>query len=52
MYDEFKLLVLDSGIELVCDCGFESFLDLEVNVEGVVSEFNGKRQVEVLKIYS
>ena len=51
LYDDVKLLVLESGVGLVCTCGFKNFLDLEVEVEGVISEFEGKRQVEVLKIY-
>lgn len=49
LYGRTKLLVLDNGIELICDC-LESFVEKSVEVEGVVSEYEGKRQVEVLKL--
>lgn len=48
IYSGTWLLVLDSGIEMVCSCT-RSFFG-QVDVEGVVSEYNGKKQVEVLKI--
>ncbi len=38
-----------NGIELVCDC-ILSFKGKKVRVMGVVEEFNGKRQVRVLRI--
>ena len=38
-----------NGIELICECT-DSFLDEKIIIEGVVSEYEGKRQVEVLKI--
>ncbi len=46
-----KMFAMDSGIELVCDCS-ESFVEKEIMAEGFVSEFNGKRQVEVFSIKS
>lgn len=44
-----KLLILDNGIELVCEC-FGVFEGREILVEGVVMEFRGKKQVRVLSI--
>lgn len=44
-----KILTLENEIQLVCDCS-ESFDGKEVNVFGLVSEYDGKRQVEVLRI--
>ncbi len=44
-----RLLVLENGIELVCSCS-GGFIGREVFVEGVVSEYGGKKQVEVLEI--
>ena len=44
-----QILTLDSGVELICEC-FEDFSGREVQVEGIVSEFEGKRQVEVFEI--
>jgi hypothetical protein len=44
-----KILDLDSNISLVCSC-LGDFLGLEISVEGVVSEYDGKRQVDVLKL--
>ena len=38
-----------SDIEVVCSCK-ESYLGKSVSLVGVVSEFNGKRQVKVLRI--
>lgn len=44
-----KEIFVVNGIDVVCDCS-ESFVGREVEVEGVVSEFNEKKQVEVLSI--
>lgn len=49
IYEGVKVLILDSGIELVCECD-ESFVDRRVRVEGVVEEFDGRKQVRVLRI--
>ena len=49
IYEDSKLLELENGIELVCECsGF--FEDEEVEVIGVVSEYEGKKQIDVLEI--
>jgi len=47
LYGNTRLLKLDSGIELICECSFSG----SVKVDGIVSEYEGKKQVEVLKIY-
>ncbi|MFH1425682.1 MAG: hypothetical protein ABIG28_03075 [archaeon] len=49
IYEGTKLFVLDSGIELVCSC-LGSFVGEEVEVEGVVEGYEGKKQVRVLEI--
>ena len=46
-----KILVLDSGIELVCSCS-GNFKDKKVEAEGIVSEYNGVKQIRVLKIFT
>jgi DNA/RNA endonuclease YhcR with UshA esterase domain len=49
LYVGTKMFILDNGIELVCEC-VDSFQGEDVVVEGVVSEFENKKQVNVLKI--
>jgi len=49
LFGNSRLLVLDNGIELVCECS-GSFKGRDVEVVGVVSEFEGNKQVEVLEI--
>ena len=44
-----RLLELDSGIVAVCEC-VGNFAEERVEILGVVSEFEGERQVEVLRI--
>lgn len=44
-----KLFVLDSGIEVLCSC-VDSFGDSRIEVIGIVSEFNLRKQVEALEI--
>jgi DNA/RNA endonuclease YhcR with UshA esterase domain len=39
----------DSRIELICEC-FEDYSGRKVFVEGIVSEFEKRKQVEVLEI--
>jgi len=36
-------------MDVVCDCE-ESYLNEEIEIEGIVDEFNGKKQVRVLVI--
>lgn len=49
IYDDEKILELDSGIVLVCEgCG--SYLDKEIFVEGIVEEYKGEKQIRVLRI--
>ncbi len=45
-----KILMLDNGIELVCECE-ESFKDKEISAIGVISDYNNKKQVRVLRIF-
>ena len=49
IYSGTKLIILDSGIELVCEC-VGNFIGEDVFVEGVVEEYKGKKQVGVLAI--
>ncbi len=44
-----KIFVLDSGIEVLCSC-LVSAGDSEIEVVGIVSEFDGKKQIEALEI--
>ena len=44
-----KVLVLENGVQLVCECA-GNFKEKKVEVEGIVSEFEGKKQIEVLRI--
>jgi len=47
---DFRILKLQGkDFEVICDC-VESYIDKEVEIVGVVDEFNGKRQVRVLRI--
>ena len=51
IYSDEKLLVLDKNITLICSgCG--SYLNSEIMVEGVVEEYEGEKQVRVLRIYA
>ncbi len=45
---ELVIMVIN-GIEVVCSCE-ESYMGKSVSLVGVVSEFNGKKQVKVLRI--
>jgi len=49
IYEGTKLFILDTGIDLVCEC-IESFEGKEIEVEGIVSEFEGIKQVRVLRV--
>lgn len=46
-----RILNLDNGIVLVCACS-KSFDDGFVIVEGIVSEYNGVKQIRVLNIFT
>ena len=48
LYLGTKLLIIND-LEVICECS-ESFKGRRIRVEGLVDEFNGKRQVRVLKI--
>ena len=50
LFEGTKMLVLDNGIELICECN-ENFKGKNIEVAGVVEEYNGKKQVRVLKIF-
>jgi hypothetical protein len=51
LYENQKLLVLDNKIELVCECP-SAFKDKNISVLGIISEYDGKKQVTVLRIIS
>jgi len=44
-----KLLILEEGIEVICEC-VGDYEGKEIVVEGIVSEFEGEKQVSALKI--
>ncbi len=48
LYLGTKLLMIDD-LEVICECP-EDFKGKMVKVEGLVDEFNGKRQVKALRI--
>jgi len=47
-FGDFRIWNIE-GIEVVCDCK-ESYLGKEVEIVGLVEEFNEKKQVRVLEI--
>ena len=47
-FGNFKIWQINE-IEVVCDCN-ESYLNKEVEITGLVSEFEGKTQVRVLRL--
>lgn len=49
LYEGTRLLKLENGVEVVCECA-GSFNGEKVLVEGAVSEYEGKKQVEALRI--
>jgi hypothetical protein len=49
LYENVKLLDLGNGIDIICECS-EFFSGEEVSIEGLVSEYNGKKQITVLEI--
>ena len=48
IYGETRIIELDDGIRLICECG--GFLGEEIEFEGVVEEYEWEKQVRVLKI--
>ena len=48
VYGDFKIIKI-SGIEIICSCK-GSYLNEKVEVIGVITEFNNKRQITALKI--
>ena len=44
-----KILVLENGVELICDCP-DNFEGEEIFAEGIVSEFEKMKQISVLRI--
>ncbi len=47
-FGTFKILKIN-GIDVVCNC-LGSYLEKEIVVEGVVSEYRGKKQIKVLSV--
>lgn len=50
LYEGTKLFELENGMELVCECN-EQLEGKEIEAEGVVSEYEGKKQLTVLRIW-
>ena len=48
-FDGFKIMNV-SGIEVVCNCGKKIYFGEEVEVIGLVEEYEWKKQVRVLEI--
>ena len=44
IYEGTKILELDNGIIILCECN-ENFKDREIKVVGRVSDYDGKRQI-------
>ena len=49
IYDGNKILTLDNGLELICECS-ENFKGKIVEVVGIVEEYNDKKQIRVLRL--
>jgi len=49
IYEGTKLIVLENGVELICGCS-EIFYGKSAEVNGIVEEYEGKKQVRVLEI--
>jgi len=47
-FGTFKILKIH-GIDIVCNCE-KSYLENEIVVEGIVSEYLGKKQIKVLSV--
>ena len=47
-FREYKSFTID-GVEVICDCR-EELLGKRIRVEGIVEEYEGKRQIRVLEI--
>lgn len=50
LYEGTRLFVFENGVEAVCSCG-GGVEGTQVEILGVVSEYEGKKQVTVEKIY-
>lgn len=51
IYEGTKLFELESGIELICEC-LESLVGKKITVEGIVEEYESRKQVRVLRIWN
>ncbi len=49
LYLGSKLIVLDNGVEIICEDS-ESFKGKRIRVEGLIDEFNNKKQIGALRI--
>ena len=49
--DAVKTFVLDNALKVDCRCG-EEYLNKSVEIEGVVDEYNGRKEILVLRIFS
>ena len=48
IYENTILVKLDNEVEIICEC--DSFLNKNIRVEGVIEEFENKKQVRALKV--
>lgn len=50
VFGDFKVLKV-KGVEVTCDCPANfKYLDENVEIFGIIGEYNGRKQVKVLKI--
>jgi hypothetical protein len=47
-FGDFRILNID-GLDIICDCK-ESYLGKHVEIVGLIDEYNGNKQIKVLKI--
>lgn len=48
IFDDFSIFSVN-GINVICDCTGK-FAGFEVKIEGLVTEYNGKKQIEAIEI--
>ena len=49
--EDFKILRMEGfDFDITCDCCGEDLLDKEVEINGIVSEYEGQKQVEALVV--
>jgi hypothetical protein len=48
IFGQNYILIMDNGIELICNC--RGYSGKNISATGIVSEFNGKKRIEVLRL--